>query len=49
MLGPIHSRSDFNNYSECEIPEIFWKAYIPHLEAIRNAMPTWMKTFCGFG
>ncbi len=51
MLGPIQTRKDFDTYPWDEIPEIFWKAYTPHLEAIRNSMPAGMKAFggCGYG
>jgi len=51
MLGPIQTRKDFDTYPWDEIPEIFWKTYTPHLEAIRNALPAGMKAFggCGYG
>ena len=35
-VGPIQTRDDFNEYPFNEIPEIFWKTYTPHLEAIRK-------------
>jgi len=49
--GPIQSRDDFNKYPFDEIPEIFWKKYKPHLDAIRDVMPEGMKAFggCGYG
>ena len=51
MLGPIQTRDDFNKYPFDELPEIFWKTYTPHLEAIRKVMPPGMKAFggCGYG
>lgn len=51
MLGPIQTRDDFNKYPFDEIPKIFWETYTPHLEAIRNVMPSGMKAFggCGYG
>jgi len=49
--GPIQSREDFEKYPWAEIPEIFKKTYIPHLDAIRKVMPQGMKAFggCGYG
>ena len=51
MNGPIQTREDFNTYPWEEIPRIFRKVYIPHLEAIRKALPTGMKAYggCGYG
>ncbi len=51
MLGPIQTRDDFNEYPFNEIPEIFWKTYTPHLEAIRKVTPPGMKAYrgCGYG
>lgn len=51
MLGPIQNRDDFNKYPFDEIPEIFWEAYTPHLEAIRKVLPADMKAYggCGYG
>lgn len=51
MLGPIQNREDFNKYPFDEIPEIFWEAYTPHLDAIRKVLPEGMKAFggCGYG
>jgi uroporphyrinogen decarboxylase len=51
MLGPIQNREDFNRYPWKEVPEIFWKAYTPHLDAIRKVMPEGMKAYggCGYG
>lgn len=51
MKGPIQTRDDFNKYPFDEIPEIFWKTYTPHLEAIRKVMPDGMKAYggCGYG
>jgi uroporphyrinogen-III decarboxylase len=50
-LGPIQTRQDFEKYPFSELPEIFWKKYIPHLEAIRKVMPEGMKAYggCGYG
>ena len=49
--GPIQSRTDFEKYPFDELPEIFWKTYTPHLEAIRKALPEGMKAYggCGYG
>jgi len=51
MLGPVQTREDFNSYPWEEIPGIFKETYIPHLEAIRKALPEGMKAFggCGYG
>ena len=51
MLGPIQTRDDFNRYPFDEIPDLFWKTYTPHLEAIRKVLPPGMKAFggCGYG
>lgn len=50
-LGPIQNRDDFEKYPFDELPDIFWKKYTPHLEAIRKVMPEGMKAFggCGYG
>jgi uroporphyrinogen decarboxylase len=49
--GPIQTRDDFNKYPLDEIPNIFWKTYKPHLDAIREVMPKGMKAYggCGYG
>lgn len=49
--GPIQTRDDFNKYPWDEIPDIFWKAYTPHFEAIRRNLPNGMKAYggCGYG
>jgi uroporphyrinogen decarboxylase len=49
--GPIQTRDDFHKYPFDEIPEIFWKRYKPHLDAIRETMPKGMKAYggCGYG
>jgi hypothetical protein len=51
MKGPIQSREDFNTYPWEDIPCIFKETYIPHLEAIRQALPQGMKAYggCGYG
>jgi hypothetical protein len=51
MLGPIQTREDFEKYPFDKLPEIFWEAYTPHLEAIRKVLPPGMKAFggCGYG
>ena len=51
MLGPIQTRDDFDKYPFDQIPGLFWKAYTPHLEAIRKVMPPGMKAYggCGYG
>lgn len=51
MLGPIQTREDFNKYPFAELPKLFWEAYTPHLDAIRNTIPSGMKAFggCGYG
>ena len=43
MKGPIQTRADFDTYPWEDIPRIFKEAYIPHLEAIRQALPPGMK------
>jgi len=49
--GPIQTRDDFIRYPFDEIPEIFWRTYSPHLDAIRAVMPQGMKAYggCGYG
>jgi uroporphyrinogen decarboxylase len=49
--GPIQTREDFEKYPFDEIPEIFWKTYTPHLDALAKVMPDGMKAFggCGYG
>jgi uroporphyrinogen decarboxylase len=49
--GPIQTRDDFEKYPWKEIPVIFREKYIPHLEAIRNTIPSGMKAYggCGYG
>ncbi len=49
--GPIQTRDDFERYPFDEIPEIFWKTYTPHLDALQKVMPDGMKAFggCGYG
>ncbi len=51
MSGPIQTREDFERYPFDEFPELFWKTYTPHLEAIRTVMPRGMKVWggCGYG
>lgn len=51
MPGPIQTREDFEKYPFDRIPEIFWEAYTPHLEAIKRALPPGMKAYggCGYG
>jgi uroporphyrinogen decarboxylase len=51
MPGPIQNRDDFNKYPFDKIPELFWKQYTPHLEAIREVLPAGMKAYggCGYG
>lgn len=51
MLGPIQNRDDFNKYPFDELPDIFWKTYTPHLEALRKVIPPGMKAYggCGYG
>ena len=51
MAGPIQTRDDFEKYPWDEIPVIFKRTYIPHLEAIKKVMPQGMKAYggCGYG
>jgi uroporphyrinogen decarboxylase len=51
MAGPIQTRRDFEKYPWKNIPEIFWKKYTPHFEAIREILPAGMKAYggCGYG
>jgi uroporphyrinogen-III decarboxylase len=51
MNGPIQTREDFDRYPFNDLPEIFWKKYTPHLEAIRKVLPPGMKAYggCGYG
>lgn len=49
--GPIQNRADFERYPFDEFPELYWKTYTPHLEAIRAILPPGMKVWggCGYG
>lgn len=49
--GPIQTRADFEAYPFGDLPRIFWEAYQPRLEAIREALPPGMKAYggCGYG
>ena len=49
--GPIQTRDDFEKYPFDDLPRIFWETYIPHLQAIKEALPQNMKAFggCGYG
>lgn len=51
MAGPIQTRGDFEKYPWENIPELFWKKYTPHFEAIRKTLPAGMKAYggCGYG
>lgn len=49
MLGPVQTRDDFDKYPFEQIPEIFWKFYTPHLEAVRKLIPPGMKVYGGCG
>jgi uroporphyrinogen decarboxylase len=51
MAGPIQTRADFERYPFDEFPDLFWKTYTPHLEAIRAVLPDGMKVWggCGYG
>ncbi|MEF9924646.1 MAG: hypothetical protein RR854_08760, partial [Muribaculaceae bacterium] len=50
-LGPIQTREDFERYPFDEIPNLFWKANKPKLDAIRAVLPKDMKAYggCGYG
>lgn len=49
--GPIQTRADFERYPFDELPAVFWNAYRPRLDAIREALPPGMKAYggCGYG
>lgn len=51
MAGPIQTMADMERYPWDELPEIFWRTYKPHLEAIGKVLPAGMKAFggCGYG
>jgi uroporphyrinogen decarboxylase len=51
MAGPIQTRADFERYPFDEFPDLFWRTYTPHLEAIREILPPGMKVWggCGYG
>lgn len=49
MPGPIQTRQDFESYPFEEIPEIFWRTYTPHLEAMKSTLPPGMKAYGGCG
>ncbi len=51
ISGPIQTRADFERYPFDEFPELYWKTYTPHLEAIRKILPSGMKVWggCGYG
>lgn len=47
--GPIQTRQDFSQYPFDELPAIFWSAYQPRLEALREALPPGIKAYGGGG
>jgi len=51
MAGPVQTRADFERYPFDEFPDLYWKTYTPHLEAIRSILPPGMKVWggCGYG
>jgi uroporphyrinogen decarboxylase len=51
MAGPVQTREDFERYPFDAFPELFWRTYTPHLEAIRKTLPPGMKVWggCGYG
>ena len=48
-LGPIQNREDFEKYPFDEFPDLFWKTYEPHFEALKKVLPSGMKLIGGIG
>ena len=47
--GPIQNRGDFERYPWAELPDLFWSAAAPRLEALAAALPPGMKAVGGVG
>jgi uroporphyrinogen decarboxylase len=47
--GPIQNRADFERYPFDELPELYWKQWEPHLEALAQVLPDGMKAVGGCG
>ena len=47
--GPIQNRADFERYPFDEIPELYWKRWTPHLDALAKELPEGMKAVGGCG
>ena len=47
--GPIQSRADFDRYPFDEIPELYWKRWTPHLDALAKELPEGIKAVGGCG
>ena len=47
--GPIQCRDDFERYPWDELPQLYWKRWTPHFEALAHVMPEGMKAIGGVG
>jgi uroporphyrinogen decarboxylase len=47
--GPIQNRKDFEQYPWDELPELYWKRWAPHFDALTQVMPDGMKAVGGVG
>jgi uroporphyrinogen decarboxylase len=47
--GPIQNRDDFKRYPFDELPDLYWKQWTPHLEALAKELPEGMKALGGCG
>ena len=47
--GPIQNRADFQRYPFDELPDLYWRCWEPHLEALAKVMPEGMKAIGGCG
>jgi uroporphyrinogen decarboxylase len=47
--GPIQNRQDFDRYPWDELPQLYWKRWSPHFEALGEVMPQGVKAIGGVG
>jgi len=47
--GPIQSRADFERYPFDEIPDLYWRHWEPHFNALAKELPAGMKVVGGCG
>ncbi len=47
--GPIQGRKDFETYPWNELPDLYWKQWTPHFDALSHVLPEGMKAIGGIG